>query len=184
MWLIPGVGYRARWLHTRPSDLKHVFVSQCYGIEVKLLKFFEKLWVRDGTKFDNFAHAYEDMFGFKREHFRKDLLHGYVLWSSLIWIGEPILKRDPQWLSIGRSGEGRGHVWNSKPYFDCSIGNQGAEIERYLASVETYWYTDYCTTWLTEHPRYCSEACAKVFSCMTMTTKFEHLFRKRFKIPN
>ena len=50
---------------------------------MKLLKWFEKLWVHDGTHFDNFIKAYNDNWERARIHLESDFLHAYILWSSL-----------------------------------------------------------------------------------------------------
>ena len=62
----------------------------------------------------------------------------------------------------GRHGYGGyGHVWNSRPFFDCNMGHQGAEVEDFLGQVQTWWYEGYMRQWLTEHGTYCTAMCAR-----------------------
>ena len=101
MWLIPGAGFRARWLSVRMSETDIFFVSADYGVEVRLLQWIERLWVADGTKFENFCKAYMGFWGLPhREHFRTDVLHAYVGWSSLLWAEAEIRRTDPEWLDL------------------------------------------------------------------------------------
>ncbi|CAK0890529.1 unnamed protein product, partial [Prorocentrum cordatum] len=157
-------GGRERWLHTVPADLDYCFVSAEFGVEVSLLRRFEALWVADGTRFENFAAAYGTFFGCPRTAFqKKDFLHAYVLWSSLCWTAEGILQENPMWLDAGAAGAaGGGHVWASVPYFDCRIGNQGADIEEFLGPLRKYWYPAFNDQWVARHSEYCTSDCTKV----------------------
>ena len=164
MWAVSAVGGRERWLHTVPAALEYCFVSANFGVEVSLLRWFEALWVADGTRFENFAAAYGAFFECPRAAFqKKDFLHAYVLWSSLCWVAERVRQGDPRWLDADAAvPPGVGHVWASVPYFDCRIGNQGATIEEFLAPLRSYWYPAFNEKWVTKHSEYCSSNCAAV----------------------
>ena len=157
MWSTRADYGTRRFLHVRPSELNFVFYSQCGAVAVKLLRWFEKLWVRDGTRFENFTLACTDMGGIRREHLRQDFLHAYILWSALIWAEEDIIRSNSAWLSSSQSGS----LQCGGPYIDCSIGNHGRDIDAFLKRVRPLWYNPYMQTWVGNHASLCSPECAR-----------------------
>ena len=158
MWVRPATGYRARWLHTLPSRLTHILVENM-AFDVELLRWFEHLFVCDGTRLANFCEAFLGFHKRTKAHFARQFQHAYVLWASLTWSEQHIVKSHPQWLQHSAEKPGVGNVSASSIYVDCSIGAHGHGIEDFLANVEPYWMADFLDTWLTNHATFCNEAC-------------------------
>ena len=161
MWVRPATGYRAKWLHTKPTKSNFVLVSPHLAFEVGVLRWFEQLFICDGTRFGNFAAAFKNLHSQAKPMFEKDFLHAYVLWSTLTWTEKNILETEPDWLGATPQHASLGRVTASVRYIDCDIGHHGNNIEQFLATTKAYWMKDFLKTWLTDHAAFCTEECAK-----------------------